>query len=517
MAGLMVFQLFSPAAALFAEIALAWRFGASGVVDAYRVTVLLLIYGQQLFVTNILPYTLVPIFAEYRARENEGEAWVLADSVGRMLLIFGAVIAALLFFWPGAVVNVVAPGLAGSVRTTAIFLIRWCGIAFIPMCWTGAACGVLYSYNVFQIAPLAQFASNLMIALAIAFGAGKLGVTSLALGLVAGSAASTTIHAVKVIQIRRRFAPQHSSRHFNLQALRKAVRIAAPLLGSVISGQSTSVLINRVLSRLPVGTLAAFGYAFKMQTLVRLMPGTMATVMFPKFSADWFSKGPQKFIEGCTRAIRATIYVALPVTALCCLFRRPLVALLFQRGAFNASDVAFAATLFGLLIVNGPAASATIALGRAFYAVQDSRTPLLTDVGGNLLELMLIPVLAARFGASGAALAYMVIPWVTTTGLVILFRFRFGAFPFRELGRFSLWIMIASILCAWIGTVAGSSLIGALHLAGIVSTAVEVGAGSAIALGLFYLVTLLLGFPEAKSLRGFLMRILQVPRACRTR
>src|SRR5581483_8912293 len=120
----MVYQLLSPAAALLAEMALAWRFGASGVVDAYRVTVLLLVYGQQLFVTNILPYTLVPVFAEYRAQGNEHEAWVVADSIGRLLLLFGIVVAALFFFWPSAVIGVIAPGLTGGVRETAVFLIR---------------------------------------------------------------------------------------------------------------------------------------------------------------------------------------------------------------------------------------------------------------------------------------------------------------------------------------------------------------------------------------------------------
>jgi putative peptidoglycan lipid II flippase len=504
-AGLMAFQILSPAAALLAEVALAWRFGASGVVDAYRVTVLLLIYGQQIFVTNILPCVLVPIFAEYRARENEAEAWVLADSVALMLLLFGALIAMFLFFRPDATVSMVAPGLAGDVRTAAVFLIRWCGLAFIPMCWTGAACGILYAYEIFQIAPLAQAASNMLLAVAILLAGGKLGVASLAIGLIAGSAVSTGIHLVKVATLRRRFGPKSRFTGFNFRAIGKAFRIAAPLLASVISAQSTSVMVNRVLSRLSVGTLAAFGYAFKMGTLVRLTPFVMTTVLFPKFSAAWYSKGQEDFTEGCWRAIRATIYLAVPVTALCWAFRTPLIALTFQRGEFSSSDVSAASALFGFLILNGPPACVAIALGRAFYALQEARTPLLTDVTGNLLELILIPLLAAHFGASGAATAYMITPWITTTGLIILFRLRFGTFPFGDLTRLFLWTAIAASSSAWAGSIIGRTCVGLIR-SPILSSAVEVASGGAAALTLFYIVTLLLGFPEARSLRGFLIR-----------
>jgi putative peptidoglycan lipid II flippase len=507
-AGLMAFQILSPAAALLAEVALAWRFGASGVVDAYRVTVLILIYGQQIFVTNILPAVLVPIFAECRAQENEPEAWVLADSIARILLLFGALIATFLFFRPEATISMVAPGLAADVRTNAVFLIRWCGLAFIPMCWTGAACGILYAHEVFHIAPLSQASSNMLVALAIVFGGGKLGVASLAIGLIAGSAVSTGIHVAKVATLRRRFGPKSRFTGFNFRAIKKAFRIAAPLLASAISGQSTSVMVNRVLSGLSVGTLAAFGYAYKMGTLVQLTPLVMTTVLFPKFSAAWYSKGREDFIDGCWRAMRATIYIAVPLTALCWAFRTPLIALTFQRGAFSFSDVRVASILFGFLILNGPPTSLALVLGRAFCALQDTRTPLLTNVGGNLLELTLIPLLAARFGASGAAAAYMISPWITTAGLIMLFRLRFGTFPFRDLTRFVLWTTVAATCSAWAGFLL-AQMCGVLGRSPILSSAVEVASGGAAALTLFYIITLLFGFPEAISLRKFLIRSLK--------
>jgi putative peptidoglycan lipid II flippase len=502
-------QFVSPAIALLAEIVLAWRFGASGVVDAYRVTVLLLIYGQQLFVTSILPFVLVPIFAECRANHAEHEAWHVADSVGWLLVVFGGAIALVLFCFPELVTGIVAPGVAADVRTTAVFLIRWCGLAFIPLCWTGVACGILYAYDTFYVAPVAQIASNTMLVLGIACGAPKLGAASLAIGILAGAITSTLIYSVSVSTLRGRFGPA-SRAGIQFRSLRRAWRVAAPLVGSVLAGQSTSVAVNRVLSRLPVGTLAAFGYAWKMSSLVQLLPGALSTVMFPKFSAAWYSGGREEFAASCVRALRATTYFAMPMTVLCWTLRRPLMVLFFQRGAFTASDAATAGALFGLLVLNGPAAAVVSSLGRAFYAVQEARIPVLLDVAGNIMVLIFIPLLAARFGGPGAAFAYMLLPWITACGLTILFKRRFGSFPLIELGGFAAVTLLASVLSAWLGSAVGGSA-GHLLENRILAAAITVAAAGAVALAAYFCATRLLRLPEAGGCSRFLRRAFHFP------
>jgi putative peptidoglycan lipid II flippase len=502
-------QVVSPAVALLAEIVLAWRFGASGVVDAYRVTVLLLIYGQQLFVTYILPFVLVPIFAECRAKDAEHDAWHVADSVGWLLVVFGAIIALILFCFPELVAGIVAPGVAGDVRTTAVFLIRWCGLAFIPLCWTGAACGILYSYDTFYVAPVAQIVSNAMLVLAIACGAPRLGAASLAIGILGGAGSSTLIYSMSVSALRRRFGPRRRA-GIHFANLKSAWRLAAPLVGSVLAGQSTSVVVNRVLSRLPVGTLAAFGYAWKMSSLVQLLPGAFSTVMFPKFSEAWYSGGREEFSASCLRALRSTTYFAIPMTVLCWTLRRPLIALFFQRGAFTASDAATAGALFGLLVLNGPAAAVVASLGRAFYAVQETRIPVILDVAGNVLALVFIPLLAARFGAPGAAFAYMLLPWITACGLIVLFKRRFGSFPVLELGSFAAVTLLVAAFSAWLGNGVGQSA-GRMFENRVLVAAVTVLSGGAVAAAAYYSATLLLRFPEANGCSRFLQRVLRFP------
>src|SRR3989442_4647686 len=132
----------SPLAGLAVEIALAWRFGASPTVDAFRIGMLLLVFGQQLFVIQILPHAVVPVFAEYRGRGQEKEAWHVVLSVANLLLVPAILFSVLVFFHPEPIVGLLAPGLAGEARETAAVFVRW----FVPppslLGWNGVGAWV---------------------------------------------------------------------------------------------------------------------------------------------------------------------------------------------------------------------------------------------------------------------------------------------------------------------------------------------------------------------------------------
>ena len=494
----------SPLAALLAEMALAWRFGASGVVDAYRVVVLVLLYGQQLFVTYIFPFVVVPIFAEYRAQGREEDAWILSDSLGRLLLAFGALIAIGLFFFPSSIVSIIAPGLNGEAREAALFFLRWGGIAFIPISWTGAACGVLYAHNVFSISPIAQLSSNLILLLAILAGSSKLGATSLVVGLLGGALANTTIHTIGLVQVRRRYRKPHLARRFELLSVFRAFRVAVPLLGSVIAAQSTSAIVARSLSRLPVGAIAAYGYAFKMIGLAQLVPNVLNTVMFPRLSEAWYSTGEQEFANRCAKALRAALFLAVPLTAAAYAYRKPIIMLLLHRGEFSISDVNSSSVLFGLLVLGVPATAITTYMDRMFYSLQETKLPVFMDIAGNALELAFIPLLAYRFGARGVAFAYMLLPWITGAGLLALFKRRIRRFPLREIGAFGFSIVLMSAGAIAVGAWLGRFCAHLSHVGAMWSSLIEIAVGGSLSLVLYGCINLLVGFPEAKKSRDFL-------------
>jgi putative peptidoglycan lipid II flippase len=186
------------------------------------------------------------------------------------------------------------------------------------------------------------------------------------------------------------------------------------------------------------------------------------------------------------------------------------MVLFFQRGAFTASDASTAAALFGLLVLNGPAVAVGASLGRAFYAVQETRIPVFLDVVGNVMVLVFVPVLVARFGGPGAVFAYMLVPWITACGLITLFKRRFGSFPVMQLCAFAGLLFLVAAFAAWLGGGIGESA-GRLFKNRFLVTAVTVSVGGAVAAAVYYSATLLFRLPEAAGCSKFLRRVLHLP------
>ena len=368
------------------------------------------------------------------------------------------------------------------------------------------ACGILYAYDIFEFGAISQLITNVILGLAIVVGGARFGAGSLLAGILGGAFISTLIYSVKLAAVRREFGPKRRLLRVDFRSLSKAFKIAAPLIGSVVAGQSTSIVVNRALSRLPVGSLAAFGYAWKMGLLVQLMPNALATVLFPKFSATWYStKNSEEFGEQCARALRTALFIALPLTCICWMTRVQLVTFFFQRGAFTLSDVHAASALFGLIILNGPAASVSVSLARAFYAIQAARFPVMMDISASCLELFFVPLLTSKFGVRGAAFAYSLLPWITGIGLLRFFKSCFASFPLRNLSVFALKASLIAVPSAWLGERVGGACASLLP-AGAVASAFSAGLSALLALALYYEITLLLSFPEATAWNSFIRK-----------
>jgi putative peptidoglycan lipid II flippase len=495
-------------------MALAWRFGTSAVVDAYRVTVLLVVFVQQLFVTAILPFVIVPIFAECRTQGKECDAWAAVDFLGRVLLVFGMLLALLLFLFPARATNLLAPGLVGNGRSTAIFFIRWCGLAFIPLCWSGVACGILYAHGVFRVAPLSQLAANTILLAAIVAGGAKLGSASVVVGVVGSAIVGASLFAIRLAIVKRQFAPRRQNRKIDFPLLRKLLRLAVPLLGGIVVGQISGAVVSRALSRLPAGSLASFGYSWKLGQIVQLVPMALSTVLFPKLSEAWHSTGRQNFTASYVRAARAVFFITMPLTCLAFALRGPVVAFLLQRGAFSPSAGAFTAALFGMLTLGAPAGAMGAYLDRTFYATQETVLPVAVDAIFAVGMMALVPATAVHFGVKGVALIYTLVPWLTWGALLILFQGRHPGFRFRSLRGFAFRITAIAAASGWLGAWLGG-ICARLAGTGLLSLVLGLTSGTIFAGSLFFAITLLLGLPEAVEISGHLRRYASFrPRPC---
>ena len=495
--GLTLLSLISPITGLAVEMAIALRFGTSATADAYRVALAIVYIGQQFFMGALFPYIFVPLFAEYRSQGEENEAWSGAISLVGLLLIPTMLVSVVMFAWPARMASLLAPGLASPARQQTIYFIRWFALSMVPGLLTGAALGMLYSYRIFWTSPAGQIVSNVVMVAIVLSLASLLGSTTLVVGTLSGIAALLVLQISGILSVMRRLEGKLRLRiDPGHPGVRKALGLGAPLTWSTLTSHLSSIITNWALSEAPVGTIAALGYAGKAQRLAQILPGVLATVLFPKFADLSSLASREELCLLCTKAVRMALFMAMPIGCALIVLREPVISILFERGAFSSAATIKVARLFGLLILLMPVAVTSVYLIKVLYALQEMWWPAHDHAACLVLQLCAIPPAARHFGAEGVALVLVAVWWFGTGVQVAVLHWKYRAINVGELAWYFLKTTLYGTISAYLGCTLGSVLFRTGPPGGSLAF-VALATSALLSVALFYLAAVLMSWPEA--------------------
>jgi putative peptidoglycan lipid II flippase len=397
--------LFSPVTGLVVELVIAWKFGAGESTDAYRIATLLLTLATQIFLTQLLPNLLIPLFARYEATGESEIAWSSASIIAFGTLLFATVAAVYFWCWPDRVVEFLGPGLSESSARQAATLIRWCGLAFAIQSVTGTLAGILNSFGTFYTLQALQIVTNGLVTASILTYAQR-GILAVAVGILAAAVLGLAWHMHLVLRILREHQVRISLDHRAVAGAGFACRLILPLLIVFASNQWAVVVINRGLSHLQVGSVAVFGYAWKLVAMLVLIPTSIATVMFPELSRAHASADKPQLVALSTRVIVivSLLIIAIGFWLFCC--RHSLVELVLARGAMSKTATSEVALLFGTLLIGGSAGAIMGLAQRISFATNKGSHVALSSVMFAAIISITVPYSARHFGPQGVALSY---------------------------------------------------------------------------------------------------------------
>src|SRR5947208_6903665 len=282
------------------------------------------------------------------------------------------------------------------------------------------ATSVLNAAGRFAAAAIAPVVYNLAIIAATLVLAHPFGVEGLAIGVVCGSLGHLLVQLWSVTRLGFRYTPRIDGR--DPQA-RTALWLMAPRALGLGAGQVTFVVMTSLASTLGAGAITAYNVAFTLlQIPIGVIGVPLGTVVFPSLSREVALGNVAEYVSLLTRALRLLIYTMLPIGGLLAILRVPIVEVLFP--AFDPKAVEQTASTL-LFFVVGLAAHALIAiLARAFYARQDTRTPVAVAILAVVINSSLAFAFVGPLGLPGLALAIAVAAWVEAIVLVWLLKRR---------------------------------------------------------------------------------------------
>ena len=385
---------------LLREMVISYQFGTGGDLDAYLAAFRLPDILFQIVAGGALASAFIPTFSTLLARQDDRGAWRLASAIVNLVLILTstfAILAALLAPW--LVSTIIAPGFDAQRQALTVDLMRLMLITPVIFGVSGVFMGILNAQQHFLLPALAPILYNLGIILGAVILAPDMSVMGLAVGVVAGALGHLLIQIPGLVRHGLRYTPILG---LHDPSVREVGRLMLPRVVGLAAVQ-INFLVNTILaSGLVPGSLAAINFAWLLMLLPQgVFAQSIATAAFPTFSTQSAKGQIAEMRSTLAATLRAILYLALPAAVGLIVLRRPLVALIFQRGAFTETSTEMVAWALAFFALGLPAHAVVEVVVRAFYALHDTKTPVTVGIGAMVLNVILSLVFIVAFEALG--------------------------------------------------------------------------------------------------------------------
>lgn len=445
----------------------------------------------------------IPVLASYLNRNDREGAWRLTSSVINLAFLATALLAAVVVvFAPWLVRHFIAVGFSPDQQALTAGLMRLILLSTLVFAVSGVVMSVLHAYQHFLLPALAPILYNLGIIGGAIFLARPWGVWGLAVGAVAGSVMHLLIQVPGLVRYRVGWRPVLG---LNDPGLRRVLQLMGPRVLTLGVVQLNILVAVRLASELGAGSVSALNFGWRLMQMPETIIGTaIATAVFPTLSQMAAQGRTSQLRDTLSATLRAVIVMGLPAALGLVLLGRPLIELLFRGGQFgSASSEAVLAALSGYAAgLVGHAALEVSA--RAFFARQDTRTPLLVAVLGMGITVVLSLGLRQALGHAGLALANSLGVTAEVVLLLWLARRPLGGLDEARLWRTLLRAALATLVMGL--ALAGLSAWWPLSTDGLVGQGVFLVTGLGLGATIYLLAAWRLGLDEVRVLGRLLWR-----------
>jgi len=425
---------------LIRETVISHLFGATGMVSAFRVASIVPTMIYDLLVGGMISAALVPVFSDYVTSMRRDELWRLASALFTLVAVaLSAVVLILEVAAPG-VSRLLGGGFDSALLSETTRLMRLIMPALLFLGLAGAATGLLYAEKRFVYPAFGASVFNAGIVLAALFLGNRVGIASLSLGVLLGSVLQLGIQLPGLRGLRFSF-----SLNLGYPGLRRMGSLYLPVALGLIVSQVGIAIDRNLASRTGEQSIAWMQNA---TTLIQFPLGLVAvavsTAVLPSLSRLASSADMARFRRTLGMALRVVMLLIMPATAGLLVLATPVIALIFEHGAFEPYDTVRTAQALRLYLIGLPFAAVDQLLIFAFYARKDTRTPVLVGVLGVLTYLIVALTLITPLGMLGLVVASSVQLSVHALAMLYLSHRYFDGLRGQRLGATAVKVIVAS-------------------------------------------------------------------------
>ena len=518
--------LLSKVGGLVRQLVIAAAFGVGAAYDAYNYAYvlpgfLLILLGG---INGPFHSAMVSVLSRRPREEGAHILAALNTTVSALLLA----VTVLLVLAADPLISLVGPGLSPELHAIAVVQLQVMAPMALLAGLIGLGFGSLNAADEFWIPAISPLMSSL--ALMVGVGllwwqlGGQIASPSFAMlgGLVLAAATLVGAFAQWLIQLpalmRQGLARFKLVWDWKHPGVREVWRVMGP--ATLSSGMlQINVFTDLFFASGIVGAAAGLGYAnLLVQTPLGLISNALLVPLLPIFARLTAPDDQPQLLARIRQGLMLSTASMVPIGALFIALGTPIVALVYERGAFDASAAQLVAALLVAYGLGMPAYLGRDVLVRVFYALGDGTTPFRLSMAGIGLNVIFDWLLVGgptpwgnqspfNFGASGLVLATVAINVLTCLALLLVLKRRMPAMTLIPWGMDTTRLLLAGVLTGCL--VWGLSL-GVDWPLGWLGLLARVGIPSLLGLAFFGLVGSALGVAEVQEIGTMLLRRLRL-------
>lgn len=397
--------LLSRVLGLVRDVVFARFFGASLVMDAFIVANRIPNMLRRFFAEGAFSQGFVPIMARYKERHSHDEAREFVDAVAGTFGLLLFVVTLVGVVAAPVLVALVAPGFVGDDGRfdLATLMLRFTFPYLLFISLVAFAGGMLNTYGRFAVPAFTPVILNVCLigfaiavapllespGLALAYGVFVAGLVQLLFQLPFLS----KLHLLP----RPRWRPRHPG-------MRRVGRLMLPAVFGSSVAQLNVLLGGIIASMLGIGKISLLYYSDRlMEFPLGLFGIALATVTLPHLSRQHANAAADGFAETVDWSMRLVVLIAVPAAVGLIVMAQPIVAAIFYGGVFSAVDVELTAVSLQAFAVGLIGFSFVKILAPAYFAREDTKTPVKIALLALAVNFVLSIVFAYALSRAGYA------------------------------------------------------------------------------------------------------------------
>lgn len=398
---LMIVTIISKILGFGREVVLGAAYGTTSYSDIY-ITAMNIPSVLFSAIGTAIATTFIPLYYENENIGGKKKSLIFTNNIFNIIFVIGIVISGLAFLFTDKLVGVFAIGFEGEKLVKAIEFTRIMILGGLAIILSNIISSYLQIKEEFIIPGLVGLPFNIIIIISIILSV-KINIYILPIGTLIAMTSQLLFQMPFAYKKGYKYVPTINLKD---EYIKKMVWLVTPVFIGVGVNQVNAMIDRTLASTLFEGAISALNYANRLNLFVTgLFIVSISAVVYPMLSKLSSYNDNKEFSETVAKSVNSVILLVIPASIGAIALAKPIVKVLFERGAFDATATDMTAIALIFYSIGMVSFGLRDILGKVFYSLQDTKTPMVNGALAMITNIILNIILVKYMGHAGLAFA----------------------------------------------------------------------------------------------------------------